>query len=91
MWDLSISNAPPFKQYDVPGGGCMFDRYTLSACFEGAEVVSVAKMKNHLFYGDYAVHEKPVRFAAHYIASRPRAILLSPLYPACLMCCPIWD
>ena len=29
------SNAPPFKQYDVPGGGCMFDRYTLSACFEG--------------------------------------------------------
>ena len=45
------SNAPPFKQYDVPGGGCMFDRYTLSACFEGAEVVSVAKMKNHLFMG----------------------------------------
>lgn len=45
------SNAPPFKQYDVPGGGLMFDRYTLSACFEGAEVVSVAKMKNHLFMG----------------------------------------
>ena len=45
------SNAPPFKQYDVPGGGSMFDRYTLSACFEGAEVVSVAKMKNHLFMG----------------------------------------
>ena len=45
------SNAPPFKQYEVPGGGCMFDRYTLSGCFEGAEVVSVAKMKNHLFMG----------------------------------------
>ena len=45
------SNAPPFAMYEVPGGGCMFDRYTLSACFEGAEVVSVAKMKNHLFMG----------------------------------------
>jgi len=45
------SNAPPFKTYDVPGGGLMFDRYDLSACFEGAEVVSVAKMKNHLFMG----------------------------------------
>jgi uncharacterized protein (DUF362 family) len=45
------SNAPPFREYDVPGGGSMFDRYTLSACFEGAEVVSVAKMKNHKFMG----------------------------------------
>jgi hypothetical protein len=45
------SNAPPFKSYDVPGGGSMFDRYMLSACFDGAEVVSVAKMKNHLFMG----------------------------------------
>ncbi|MCZ6633043.1 MAG: DUF362 domain-containing protein [bacterium] len=45
------SNVAPFKTYDVPGGGCMFDRYTLSACFDGAEVVSVAKMKNHLFMG----------------------------------------
>lgn len=45
------SNAAPFKQYDVPGGGMMFDRYMLSACFDGAEVVSVAKMKNHLFMG----------------------------------------
>ncbi len=45
------SNAPPFQSYEVPGGGLMFDRYTLSACFEGAEVVSVAKMKNHLFMG----------------------------------------
>ena len=45
------SNAEPFKTYEVPGGGFMFDRYTLSACFEGAEVVSVAKMKNHAFMG----------------------------------------
>ena len=29
----------------------MFDRYQLSGCFEGAEVVSVSKMKNHLFMG----------------------------------------
>jgi len=36
----------------VPGGGLMFDRYTLSACFADADaVVSVAKMKNHAFMG----------------------------------------
>ena len=30
----------------------MFDRYTLSACFDDADaVVSVAKMKNHAFMG----------------------------------------
>jgi uncharacterized protein (DUF362 family) len=45
------SNTPPFATYEVDGGGLMFDRYTLSACFEGAEVVSIAKMKNHLFMG----------------------------------------
>ena len=45
------ANLPPFKTYEVPGGGMMFDRYTLSACLEGAEVVSVAKMKNHAFMG----------------------------------------
>ncbi len=46
------SNAPPFSTYKVPGGGLMFDQYTLSACFADADaVVSVAKMKNHLFMG----------------------------------------
>ena len=46
------SNYPPFAEYDVPGGGCMFQRYTLSRCFsEADEVVSVAKLKNHLFMG----------------------------------------
>ena len=46
------SNVHPFATYAVPDGGCMFDRYTLSAVFEDAdEVVSVAKMKNHLFMG----------------------------------------
>ena len=46
------SNLPPFKTYQVPGGGFMFDQYTLSACFADADaVVSVAKMKNHLFMG----------------------------------------
>ena len=46
------SNLPPFKDYDVPEGGSMFDRYTLSACFDDADaVVSVAKMKNHAFMG----------------------------------------
>ena len=38
------SNLPPFATYEVPGGGCMFDRYRLSACFQDAdEVVSVPR------------------------------------------------
>ena len=46
------SNLPPFKDYEVPGGGLMFDRYTLSSCFADADaVLSVAKMKNHAFMG----------------------------------------
>lgn len=46
------SNLPPFAVYDVPGGGCMFDRYLLNALFaEADEVVSIAKMKNHAFMG----------------------------------------
>ena len=50
--EIDDSNAPPFATYEVPGGGGMFDRYTLSAIFKEAdEVVSVAKMKNHLFMG----------------------------------------
>jgi uncharacterized protein (DUF362 family) len=50
--EYAESNNPPFAEYEVPGGGCMFERYTLSRCFKEAdEVVSVAKMKNHLFMG----------------------------------------
>ena len=46
------SNLPPFATYDLPGGGCMFDRYLLNAIFaEADEVVSIAKMKNHAFMG----------------------------------------
>lgn len=46
------SNQPPFETYDVPGGGLMFSKYKLSACFADADaVVSVAKMKNHAFMG----------------------------------------
>ena len=46
------SNDSPFEFYAVPGGGCMFSRYQLSACFSQADaVVSVAKMKNHGFMG----------------------------------------
>ena len=45
-------NLPPFSTYEVPGGGTMFDRYTLNSCFGEADaVVSVAKMKNHGFMG----------------------------------------
>jgi hypothetical protein len=46
------SNVAPFHSYTVPGGGLMFDRYTLSAVFADADAfVSVAKMKNHAFMG----------------------------------------
>ena len=46
------SNDPPFEIYKVPGGGCMFSQYQLSACLAQADaVVSVAKMKNHAFMG----------------------------------------
>jgi uncharacterized protein (DUF362 family) len=46
------SNKPPFKIYDVPGGGLMFSRYKLSECFADADaVVSIAKLKNHGFMG----------------------------------------
>ena len=46
------STLAPFAEYEVPGGGYMFDRYTLSSCWrEADEIVSVAKMKNHLFMG----------------------------------------
>ena len=45
-------NLPPFSTYEVPGGGNMFDRYTLNSCFADTDaVVSVAKMKNHGFMG----------------------------------------
>jgi uncharacterized protein (DUF362 family) len=46
------SNDPPFATFEVPGGGLMFARYLLSACFAEADaVVSVAKLKNHGFMG----------------------------------------
>lgn len=49
---IDDANTPPFATYEVPGGGNMFDRYTLSAVFKDSdEMVSVAKMKNHLFMG----------------------------------------
>jgi uncharacterized protein (DUF362 family) len=50
--EYAESNNAPFAEYEVPGGGSMFQRYTLSSCFsEADEVISVAKMKNHLFMG----------------------------------------
>lgn len=46
------ANKAPFEVYDVPGGGLMFSKYKLSACFRDADaVVSVAKIKNHAFMG----------------------------------------
>lgn len=46
------SDEPPFRIYDVPGGGLMFARYKLSECLADNDAfVSVAKMKNHAFMG----------------------------------------
>jgi len=47
-----VHSNDPVRTYDVPGGGVMFSRYHLSECFADAdEVVSVAKMKSHLYSG----------------------------------------
>ncbi len=46
------SDEPPFKIYDVPGGGLMFARYKLNECLSDTDAfISVAKMKNHAFMG----------------------------------------
>jgi uncharacterized protein (DUF362 family) len=45
------SNLPPFKLYEVPDGGGIFERYYLSECLEGSEIVSISKMKNHVYAG----------------------------------------
>lgn len=46
------SNEPPFRTYEVPGGGRMFSRYQLSTCIGEADaMVSLSKMKNHAFMG----------------------------------------
>nr|WP_255603932.1 DUF362 domain-containing protein [Oscillochloris sp. ZM17-4] len=43
---------PPYRLAHVPGGGLMFDRYTMmEALLDADEVVSVATIKNHAFMG----------------------------------------
>ena len=47
-----VDSDGPAQIYDVPGGGIMFSQYHLSPVFADADaVVSVAKMKSHLFAG----------------------------------------
>jgi len=47
-----VDSDGPVQIYDVPGGGIMFSQYHLSPVFADADaVVSVAKMKSHLFAG----------------------------------------
>ena len=42
----------PVQWVDVPGGGQMFQRYPVPQCtVEADEIVSVQKLKNHLFMG----------------------------------------
>jgi uncharacterized protein (DUF362 family) len=46
---------PPFKTVGVPGGGLMFEQYTMiEGLVEADAVVSVAKMKNHSYMGTTA-------------------------------------
>jgi uncharacterized protein (DUF362 family) len=46
---------PPFKMVGVPGGGQMFERYTMiEGVVEADALVSVAKMKNHAYMGTTA-------------------------------------
>ena len=85
------SNLPPFKDYDVPGGGSMFDRYTLSACFDDADaVVSVAKMKNHAFMGITLCTKKPVRVTANAAPGRQDALVITIISSASPTCFLIW-
>ncbi|MEM7034350.1 MAG: DUF362 domain-containing protein [Chloroflexota bacterium] len=45
-------NKPPFKAYQVPGGGQMFRQYLMSErAVDTDAFVSVQRMKNHLFTG----------------------------------------
>ena len=45
-------NKPPFKVYQVPGGGQMFSQYLLpERAVEVDEFISIQKLKNHLFTG----------------------------------------
>ena len=46
---------PPYRVVEVPGGGRMFERYTMmEALIDADAVVSVAKMKNHAYMGTTA-------------------------------------
>ena len=46
------ASEPPLQLYEVPGGGNMFARYLLtSAIADSDAVVSIAKLKNHVFQG----------------------------------------
>lgn len=45
-------NRPPFVTCKVPGGGSMFDQYTLNRAIQDAdEIISLATLKNHLYMG----------------------------------------
>ncbi|MFC1712354.1 DUF362 domain-containing protein [Candidatus Poribacteria bacterium] len=67
------SNKPPFRFYDVPGGGLMFSRYKLSACLAEADaVVSVAKIKTHAFMGVTLCLKNLFGLPPMFAGSRPR-------------------
>ena len=79
------SNLPPWANFEVPGGGSMFDRYTLNAVFaEADEVISIAKMKNHAFMGVTLTIKKSFRSATDDSAGGTDPIVLPSPDPSVL-------
>ncbi|MBI3919872.1 MAG: DUF362 domain-containing protein [Armatimonadetes bacterium] len=67
------ANDPPHEIYEVPGGGLMFSRYLLPACFKEADaVVSIAKLKNHAFMGVTLCLKNLFGLSPMHPAGRPR-------------------
>jgi hypothetical protein len=62
MHDLRVpyhnANLPPFKVYQVPGGGQMFRQYVMpEKVVEADALVNVQRMKNHAFMGVTLTHK----------------------------------
>ena len=64
---------PPYKISDVPGGGAMFDNYgMIQGLVDADEVISVAKMKNHVYMGVTGCLKNLFGIMPTELPSRPR-------------------
>ena len=64
---------PPYKISEVPGGGAMFDSYgMIQGLVDADEVVSVAKMKNHVYMGVTGCLKNLFGIMPTALPSRPR-------------------